>query len=36
VGEAEAPQRLTFLDEIEGVSTVVVFNGGRWYRALDA
>ena len=36
VGEPEAPQRLTFLDEIEGVSTVVVFNGGRWYRALDA
>ena len=36
VGEPETPQRLTFLDEIEGVSTVVMFNGGRWYRALDA
>ena len=36
VGEPRTPQRVTFLDEIEGVTTTVGFNGGRWYRALDA
>ncbi|MGZ5128957.1 MAG: serine hydrolase domain-containing protein [Actinomycetota bacterium] len=35
VGEPATPQRLTFLDEIEGVTTILGFNGGRWYRALD-
>jgi D-alanyl-D-alanine carboxypeptidase len=36
VGDPGTPQRLRFLDEVEGVTMVVGFNGGRWYRALDA
>ena len=36
VGDPRTPQRLSFLDVVEGVTTIVGFNGGRWYRALDA
>ena len=35
-GETWTPQRLRFDDELDGPATTVVFNGGRWYRALDA
>ena len=36
VGEPRTPQRLRFLDDVEGATTTVGFNGGRWYRAFDA
>jgi CubicO group peptidase (beta-lactamase class C family) len=35
VGESAAPRRVRFEGDVNGMSAVTVFNGGRWYRSFE-
>jgi hypothetical protein len=36
VGEVSSPRRVHFEGDVDGMSAVTVFNGGRWYRSFEA
>jgi CubicO group peptidase (beta-lactamase class C family) len=36
VGDPAIPRRIRFEGDIDGMSAVVVFNGGRWYRSFES
>jgi hypothetical protein len=35
VGEVSSPRRVHFEGDVDGMSAVTVFNGGRWYRSFE-